>query len=379
MISRWNNGNLEVSSFRAKRARVRHQVKVDVPAEKAFAPVSFMTAPGWLDQWQPRLLYTESGRNEDGALWTEAKFAAFLFNRPGLETIWYTTLFDAENHRFQAYLANGDLAAGRLGIEMNALGDAGTDMIFDFCYTALSARGNQLFDAELSNRMFAMLESMGMRIEKRATESGAGDGLADATSDSELPWAKRERVVHDVILRERDLAVDPDRAFSLVCPIAEQAWIDPWFFDLIYSDSGKNESDCIWVEPFTGPIVMSMYSNTVWYTTLLDFAGRRLHAVLKIGECLICRFVFEVIEPDDGQGLVRWTLTYTGLNAKGNAIMAEGDFRQRASEMPEILAIEAEHYLRTGKKYRFPIERLTTMLASRLLGRFRRHVVSTFH
>jgi hypothetical protein len=48
----------------------------------------------------------------------------------------------------------------------------------------------------------------------------------------------------------RAIAAPPETVFPLLCPTREYEWIEPWQCDLVYSDSGVAETDCVFI---TGP------------------------------------------------------------------------------------------------------------------------------
>ena len=112
--------------------------------------------------------------------------------------------------------------------------------------------------------------------------------------------------------------------FDLACPVAELDWIENWFFDLVHSDSGRNEEHCVFVEAMSAPFVLCNPGRTVWYTTLFDRETYRFHAMLT-GESTLARFEFIGEELEDGRVRLRWDLTCTGLDERGDEITASPD------------------------------------------------------
>jgi hypothetical protein len=98
--------------------------------------------------------------------------------------------------------------------------------------------------------------------------------------------AKRFQVFH----KER-IKAQADRCFSLACPVEELKWIDNWEFDMIYSDTGKNENNCIFREDMSGLFVLNMPGlSTYWHTTLYDTENHRFHAILIYGDMATGKF-----------------------------------------------------------------------------------------
>jgi hypothetical protein len=46
------------------------------------------------------------------------------------------------------------------------------------------------------------------------------------------------------------LDAPPDRIFPLLCPVREYDWIPTWSCDMIYSESGVAENDCVFATAF---------------------------------------------------------------------------------------------------------------------------------
>ena len=50
----------------------------------------------------------------------------------------------------------------------------------------------------------------------------------------------------------RKIMASPHQIFPLACPVQELRWIPQWDFQLIYSKSGVNETNCIFNEEKSG-------------------------------------------------------------------------------------------------------------------------------
>lgn len=139
-----------------------------------------------------------------------------------------------------------------------------------------------------------------------------------------------------------------DDVFALACPKEELKWIDQWQYDMIYSDSGKNENNCIFKEKMSGLFVLNAPDiDTYWYTTLYDRRSRRFHALLIYGNVAAGKFELEVKDSGNGNAEASWGLTFTALNEQGNRL-ADDTLKERMTGMLQFLGESAKHYLETG-------------------------------
>jgi len=141
----------------------------------------------------------------------------------------------------------------------------------------------------------------------------------------------------------------PNDVFTLACPVEELKWIRNWEFDMIYSESGVNENNCIFRESMSGLFVLDAPDvDTFWYTTLYDKESHRFHALLMFGNLAAGKFEFTVTENENGSSIATWRLTYTALNEEGNEI-ADDALKERMLGMLNFLGESAKHYLETGE------------------------------
>ena len=151
------------------------------------------------------------------------------------------------------------------------------------------------------------------------------------------------------VARENRIKAPASRCFSLACPVEELKWIDNWEFDMIYSESGKNENNCIFREDMSGLFVLNLPElSTYWHTTLYDAVKHRFHALLMYGDKAAGKFEFEVRDDRDGYSISSWKLTYTALNEEGNRL-ADESLKDRMLGMLDFLGESAKHYLETGE------------------------------
>ena len=144
------------------------------------------------------------------------------------------------------------------------------------------------------------------------------------------------------------ISAEPYAVFALACPKEELKWIDQWQYEMIYSDSEKNENNCIFKEKMSGLFVLNAPDiDTYWYTTLYDKRSRRFHALLIYGNVAAGKFEFEVADTGNEQSEAFWKLTFTALNEQGNRL-ADDTLKNRMTGMLQFLGESGKHYLETG-------------------------------
>jgi len=133
----------------------------------------------------------------------------------------------------------------------------------------------------------------------------------------------------------------PDAVFPLLCPVREYDWLDGWACNMIYSDSGVVENNCIFTSEFVSGI------EATWVTVRRDEENHILQFVLFFPGLAIARMDISLEKADNGSAL-HWVRTMTGLSEDGNRLLDHftGEpFRQRMDRLIQSL----NHYLGTGK------------------------------
>lgn len=133
----------------------------------------------------------------------------------------------------------------------------------------------------------------------------------------------------------------PSKVFPLLCPVREYEWIEPWQCEMLHSDSGIAEKNCVFRthmpgEPSDDVWVISHYEPN----TRIEFV--RVNALRTM--CL------PITLTDNGDGTTRAVneQLLVGLTEQGNQTlgsMADGfSFEMRMGEAM------LNHYLTTGKR-----------------------------
>lgn len=140
-----------------------------------------------------------------------------------------------------------------------------------------------------------------------------------------------------------------DEVFPLACPIEEYKWIDGWQCEMIYSEGGKNENNCIFSERMSAPVLFPSADGvaTTWYTSLWDPARHQVHFVL-ITRLSVAKFEIEMRAQGDGSTLVQWDFKLTAVNEEGNRHL-DGSTADGMTAMMTFLADSLKHYCETGE------------------------------
>jgi hypothetical protein len=125
---------------------------------------------------------------------------------------------------------------------------------------------------------------------------------------------------------------------ALLCPVREYEWLDNWACEMVYSESGVAEDNCIFRTNFGGvPMIWSVsrYEPPRRIEFVSVAPGREV-VRLKIG-----------LEPAAGGTRLHWERVFTGLSESGNEGI-NGWTMERERQLSEKL----EYFLKTGKMLR---------------------------
>ncbi len=116
----------------------------------------------------------------------------------------------------------------------------------------------------------------------------------------------------------------PDYIFPLLCPVEELKWIPGWKYDLIYSESGKNENNCIFAEYMTGPHFLGnkKIERTLWTTTQHDTINHIIHFLI-VNAFLHIKLEVELMPDGKDKTNIKWTMIATSVNEQINSLMNE--------------------------------------------------------
>ena len=126
---------------------------------------------------------------------------------------------------------------------------------------------------------------------------------------------------------------NPAAIFPQLCPTREYDWIETWDCDLVYSDSGYAEMNCIFTTSFDNHKQTWSVSRYSPENTLIEFT-------VFIDDFAIMHYQVAVMGIEKEKSEITWTRTFTGLNNKGNLFVKsieEDDFQARMNKLNQEL------------------------------------------
>ncbi|MFH1060606.1 MAG: SRPBCC family protein [Pseudomonadota bacterium] len=133
----------------------------------------------------------------------------------------------------------------------------------------------------------------------------------------------------------------PGSVFPLLCPQREYEWIEGWECEMVYSESGVAEKDCVFTKnlPGAGP--------SVWVVSRYE-PDQRIEFVITCPGSHVEKL--EIALADLGQEGTRltWTRIYTSLSEKGAAFLDQAAVPAFEPRM-EWLARSMDYFLANGQ------------------------------
>ncbi len=102
----------------------------------------------------------------------------------------------------------------------------------------------------------------------------------------------------------------PEDVFPLLCPVREAEWVPGWDPDVVYTNSGHAERDCVF-------LTSDSESNSFWVVTQWD--PERLHLeMLKVTPgATVGRIDISLFDNEENGTDARVSYTYTALSEEG--------------------------------------------------------------
>jgi hypothetical protein len=133
------------------------------------------------------------------------------------------------------------------------------------------------------------------------------------------------------------LSFSPNIVFPLLCPVREYQWLEGWQCEMIYSDSGVAEDNCIFKTAHAG--------GTFWSVSRYE-PPKRIEFTTFVPNGVVTRLNL-FLQPAGGGTDLQWTRIFTGLSEVGNESVGTWNTKVDAE-----LTRKLEHYLRTGEMLR---------------------------
>lgn len=109
----------------------------------------------------------------------------------------------------------------------------------------------------------------------------------------------------------RRIAAPASKVFPLLCPTREYDWIEGWSCDLVYSETGLAENNCVFTTSFL------RNGEEIWALSRYE-PTRAIEFVAVTPQSHVMKFDVALRETEDGSTDMTWTSTFTALTPKGN-------------------------------------------------------------
>jgi hypothetical protein len=134
------------------------------------------------------------------------------------------------------------------------------------------------------------------------------------------------------------LETTPEELFPLLCPAREADWIPGWDCELIYTDSGYAEENCIFTTGESNP-----FGEGLW--VFAGFETNRYVEFVRVQKDLVTSARITVTDNGDGTVTATWNMISTGLTERGNEQVSKLSDGIHSGAIAKML----EYYLKKGK------------------------------
>jgi len=134
----------------------------------------------------------------------------------------------------------------------------------------------------------------------------------------------------------------PQDVFPLLCPVRECDWLDGWNYQMIHSESGLIEKDCVFTTPMHGN------EDTVWQVTQYDPESFRIEFVRFTPGDNVVKINIKLRKVHASLTESTITYRYTALSRDQNSYLEfelEQDFKNSMTWWEKAI----NHYLLTGE------------------------------
>jgi hypothetical protein len=133
------------------------------------------------------------------------------------------------------------------------------------------------------------------------------------------------------------------RVFPLLCPTKEYDWINTWRCNLIYSQTGYAEENCVFTTDFPGD-----GGRDTW--VVINYRSDSSIQFVRVNDIRVIRYNITLKDNGDGTSSSEWEQVITGLNEEGNRFVI-GLSQEGYAEEKKRLETMLNHYLQTGKPF----------------------------
>ncbi len=136
------------------------------------------------------------------------------------------------------------------------------------------------------------------------------------------------------------LVASSGKVFPLLCPTREYEWIQNWKCDLVFSESGLAELDCIFATHFPGD------EKDIWVVDC--YQPTEMIQFIRVAENRVIRYRISLKDNAHGQTIALWEQIVTGLTETGNRYvesLSNLEFGIKIKELENMI----NYYLETGE------------------------------
>lgn len=135
--------------------------------------------------------------------------------------------------------------------------------------------------------------------------------------------------------------------FPLLCPVREYEWIDGWTSEIVYSESGVAENNCIFKTNATER------GEELWVVSRYDPDNLTIEFTTFNQIGMVFKLDIAIEQDNDTGTTVRFSHALTGLTEAGNKYVQEYADKRYAAVMG-FLGQSLDHFCRTGRMLRRP-------------------------
>jgi hypothetical protein len=130
---------MQNNGFMAKRVTRGYRQKINAPSSVVFPLLCPVREAEWLDGWNYRLVYSESGFAEEGCVFTSSQTGE-------KDTIWLITKRDEGNKEIEFSRITPESRVAKLNISVEDIDCENSLVHITYTYTALNESGNKFID-----------------------------------------------------------------------------------------------------------------------------------------------------------------------------------------------------------------------------------------
>ncbi len=130
--------------------------------------------------------------------------------------------------------------------------------------------------------------------------------------------------------------------FPLLCPVREKDWLVDWDYEMIYSQSGLIEKDCVFSTPYENDI------DTIWQVTQYDKTNYIIEFLRVTPYENVVKVNIQLEKVDEYNTKSHISYQYTALNEKQNEFI-KNDLEKTFNKSMNWWEKAINHYLQNGE------------------------------